>query len=70
MIKGKDASRISSEMAHAMRTPLAVIQMNSEIALLNSKLPGETKGFLQSTIKEVEKLSKMITSLLENSPEI
>ena len=57
-------SKISSDTAHKMRTPLAVIQMNSEMGMINPRLDEETRAILQSNVEEVQKLSKMIEGLL------
>jgi len=60
-----ETSRISSEIAHTMRTSLAVIQMNSEVVLINPQIEGETRALLQSNAAEVQKISKIIGELLE-----
>lgn len=64
MTDSTEKPQLSHETAHKMRTPLAVIQMNSEMGMINPRLDGETRALFQSNVEEVQKLCKMIDNLL------
>lgn len=53
-----------SNIAHELRTPLSILRMNTEIALLEGKVPPTTQQKLQSNIEELDRMSEIINNLL------
>lgn len=61
-------SRFVSDASHEMRTPLAVMQAELEVALRDSKLTlEEARETLESNLEEITKLSGLTTALLDLS---
>lgn len=58
--------RFIADASHELRTPLAIIKTSSEITLLSGDHidPKEAKENLHSTVEEVDRMSKIIESLL------
>jgi two-component system, OmpR family, sensor histidine kinase CiaH len=57
--------RFTADVSHELRTPLTALRMESEVALLNDKLPAnELRSTLQSNLEEVAKLETLINNLL------
>lgn len=54
-------------VAHEIRTPLAVIRTNAEVALLSHTLPDEMRTMLQSSVEELDRISAIINNLLSLS---
>ncbi len=61
--------RFISDASHELRTPLAIMKTSSEIALLGGKHiePEEAKETLSSNIEEIDRMSRIIESLLSLS---
>jgi signal transduction histidine kinase len=60
--------RFTSDVSHELRTPLTAIRMESEVALLNAKIPAkELRQTLESNLEEVDKLENLINNLLRLS---
>jgi signal transduction histidine kinase len=53
-----------SNIAHELRTPLAVIKTSTEVELLDEALPIETKKALFGILDEIERASGVINNLL------
>lgn len=53
-----------SNIAHELRTPLAVIKTLSEVEMLDDKLPQETKKAIGGILEEIERASGVINNLL------
>ena len=51
-------------IAHEIRTPLAIIKTNTEVALFNPKLPADVKETFTDTILELDRISETINNLL------
>lgn len=60
----KSQKRFVSDIAHELRTPLAVIKTNSEVALLDDTVPLETRKIFEDTIEELDRVSSIINNLL------
>jgi two-component system heavy metal sensor histidine kinase CusS len=57
-------SRFSADLAHELRTPIANIRGETEVALTRPRSPGEYQKVLESSLGECERLSAIIDSLL------
>ena len=51
-------------IAHEIRTPLAIIKTNTEVALFDPKLPASVKDTFDDTIIELDRISETINNLL------
>ena len=56
--------RFISDIAHELRTPLAVIKANSEVALLDAGLDHKARKIMKSNIEELDRMSQIINNLL------
>ncbi len=57
-------SRFSADLAHELRTPIANIRGETEVALTRPRSPDEYRKVLESSLAECERLSAIIESLL------
>ena len=57
-------------VAHELRTPLAVIKTNTEVALFSQTLPQETRAIMNSNVEELDRLSQIINNLLSLSASV
>jgi signal transduction histidine kinase len=57
------------DIAHDIRTPLAVIRTNTEVALMNPRLSDELRETLTLTIQQLDQISETITKLLTQQSE-
>ncbi|MEY4602359.1 MAG: hypothetical protein RL292_300 [Candidatus Parcubacteria bacterium] len=60
----KSQKRFVSDIAHELRTPLAVIKTNSEVALLDESMDPEVRVIFEDTIEELDRVSSIINNLL------
>jgi signal transduction histidine kinase len=60
----KYQKRFVSDIAHELRTPLAVIKTNMEVALLDDFLNVEARNIFRSSIEELDRASGIINNLL------
>ncbi len=51
-------------IAHELRTPLAIIKTNTEVTLFNEHLGTDTKQSLASNLEELDRISDIINNLL------
>jgi two-component system, OmpR family, sensor kinase len=56
--------RFLADASHELRTPLAVMRAELEVALRDPRLSGDGSGVLESTIEEVERMSRIVEDLL------
>ena len=54
-------------VAHELRTPLAVIKTNTEVALLNTGVSADLRETLLSNVEELDRISQIINNLLSLS---
>ncbi len=57
-------SQFSADLAHELRTPLAHIRGEAEVALTRPRSPEEYQAVIESSVVECERLSGMIDNLL------
>lgn len=57
-------SQFSADLAHELRTPIANIRGEAEVALTQSRTPEEYRQVVESVLNECEKLSGLIDNLL------
>lgn len=56
--------RFIGNMAHEIRTPLAIIKTNTEVALMNPNLSADIRETLTTTSGELDRISETINNLL------
>lgn len=56
--------KFNADAAHELRTPLAIIQGETEIALRSSELPEEIRSVLASNLEELDRLTRVVNDLL------
>ncbi len=57
-------SQFSADLAHELRTPIANIRGEAEVALTRPRSPNEYQAVLESNVAECERLSAIIDNLL------
>jgi signal transduction histidine kinase len=57
-------------IAHELRTPMSVIKTNTEVALLSENITKDTRGIMNTTIEELDRLSAIINNLLSLSASV
>ncbi len=57
-------SQFSADLAHELRTPLANIRGEAEVALTRPRSPGEYQAVIESSVAECARLSGIIDNLL------
>lgn len=56
--------RFIGDIAHELRTPLAVIKTSTEVALFDPNVAPDTRSLLESTLVEIDRVSEIIHNLL------
>jgi heavy metal sensor kinase len=59
-----EMKQLMASMAHELRTPLAALRGEAEIALLHGKTTEEFRRVLSSQLEEIDKLTRLIGQLL------
>ncbi|MGH7193117.1 MAG: sensor histidine kinase, partial [Candidatus Saccharimonadales bacterium] len=60
--------RFTADVSHELRTPLTALRMESEVALMNKKVPAkELRRTITSNLEEVTKLERLVNNLLRLS---
>lgn len=59
--------QFSSDVAHELRTPIAVIKAQSQYALHNMKLSDEERKSFEVILKQAQKMQNLVVTLLELS---
>jgi two-component system heavy metal sensor histidine kinase CusS len=57
-------SQFSADLAHELRTPIAIILGEAQVALTRSRTPDEYREVIESNVGECERLSGIIENLL------
>lgn len=55
-----------TSMAHELRTPIAIIRADTEVALMSRNISDELRLTLGRTIEEVDRMAVRITALVES----
>lgn len=56
--------QFNADAAHELRTPLAILQGENEIALRSRHLPEEIRAVLASNLEELDKLTRIVNDML------
>jgi heavy metal sensor kinase len=69
MVKRLDDSfrqmrKFNADAAHELRTPIAIIQGETEVALQSRNLPEELRSVLASNLEELDRLTRIVNDLL------
>jgi signal transduction histidine kinase len=69
MVKRLDNSfrqmrKFNADAAHELRTPLAILQGETEVALRSQNLPEELRSVLASNLEELDRLARIVNDLL------
>jgi signal transduction histidine kinase len=56
--------KFSADAAHELRTPLAILQGENEIALRSSLVPEDIRSVLASNLEELDRLTRIINDML------
>ena len=56
--------RFNANVAHELRTPLAILQGENEIALRSESLPEEMRSVLISNLEELDRLTRIVNDIL------
>ncbi len=56
--------RFIGNVAHEIRTPMAIIKTNTEVALMDPGLPKDVRETFEETIRELDRMSETINNLL------
>jgi heavy metal sensor kinase len=60
----EEKRRLVADTSHELRTPLAAMRAELDISLRNADLPPEARHVLQSTLEEVDRMSRTVQNLL------
>src|SRR6266481_4271113 len=56
--------RFIGNVAHEIRTPLAIIKTSTEVTLMDSTVPSDIRSTLMQTVHELDRISETINNLL------
>jgi heavy metal sensor kinase len=56
--------KFNADVAHELRTPLAIMQGENEVALRSGSVPEEARAVLASNLEELERLTRIVNDLL------
>ena len=64
----KSQKRLIEDLAHDIRTPLAIIRSETEVLLMDRSLSSTVRHSLESTLIELERVTETIRQALSGSP--
>lgn len=69
MVKRLDASfrqvrKFNADAAHELRTPLAILRGETEVALRSPDMPEDIRALLKSNLEEIDRLTRLVDDLL------
>jgi heavy metal sensor kinase len=56
--------KFNADAAHELRTPLAILQGETEVALRSPNVPDEIRAVLESNLEEIDRLTRIVSDLL------
>ena len=56
--------KFNADVAHELRTPLAIMQGENEVALRSGSVPDEARAVFASNLEELERLTRVVNDLL------
>ena len=59
-----EQKKILHDLAHDLRTPLAVMKTDTEVALMSKSLDDETRATLENTLVQLDRFAAAITKFL------
>jgi two-component system, OmpR family, heavy metal sensor histidine kinase CusS len=60
----EEVRRFTADAAHELRTPLAIMRTETEVALRSPRCPDRDARVLENLIEEIERLSRLVSQLL------
>ena len=60
----EEVRRFTADAAHELRTPLAMMRTEAEVALRAPRSPSQDARVLESLLEEIDRLSRLVTQLL------
>jgi two-component system, OmpR family, heavy metal sensor histidine kinase CusS len=60
----EEVRRFTADAAHELRTPLAIMRTEAEVALRSPRCPDRDARVLENLIEEIERLSRLVSQLL------
>jgi len=60
----RQIQQFTSDASHELKTPLTILKGEAELALRKERDPGEYRHYLQSSLEEINRLSRLVQDLL------
>ena len=60
----QQVSQFAEDASHELKTPLSLIRLNIERALISGELPDESRVEMQESLEEIDRLTRLIERLL------